>query len=238
MSTLDEAMSSFRAVQADLFGGKASEEHRAKQAEQAERMEQTRSANLAQGAHMRIADAGIPKGVVAVVRAIQEGDLCDMFAELPDPIPQAIRAFEAGPTRLVGLFGPVGSGKSVAAGYALIGALEGGRHGMWRTGSELGELGLDGDALRRRASAVDRLVIDDLGVEVSDPRMATKIASVILARFDALRPTIVTSNLSDRAELKARYGPQVIDRMMGKGGFAMTCKDQGYRRKVDVPDPA
>ena len=221
-------------IRADLFGKpERAKAHEAKQAAIAKRAELADTANRRQGARARIVDAGIPDRVMSVVREVQ-GSCIDPGYELADPIPQAMRAIQPGPTVLLVLLGPPGEGKSVAAGYALAHAIETGRQGLWRTGvqlaRELGSWDRQDSAMRHRAHDCDVLVIDDAGMESArDPKSGPLIAGLLLSRYEAERPTIVTSNLPRPDDLRIRYGAQIIDRLRTSGGLIWRCVGRNYR---------
>lgn len=106
------------------------------------------------------------------------------------------------PGLLVALTGPHGCGKTVAGSWTAV---------RWPldaqvvTARDLGEMP-DSDwsgfvAARARWMAVDLLVVDDLGSDRErdrGARAAARFASLVLARYDAGRATVVSANVGQR----------------------------------------
>lgn len=225
-----------RSIQKDLFGDKEKAAEAARVlAEREARSEAARRANLLQGAEMRIAEAGIPRRVLDKVRELQESSLADLGGELPSPIPECMRLVADGPTDIVVALGPVGEGKSVAAGYALIAALEQGKTGLWRTGvqiaTELASWDKEDAGVRRRAALVDILAVDDLGLEPDrEQKAARRIADLLKLRYESRLKTVVTSNIADAPTFLARYGSALADRLRTRHGLLTLCGGNAYRK--------
>lgn len=114
------------------------------------------------------------------------------------------------------LAGGVGTGKSCAAALWLV--ERGG--GAWVTAAELARIGAyDKDARARLEEP--NLVLDDLGVEYLDGKdyLLANVDDLISARYDALRPMVITTNLA-ATDFQARYGPRVWDRLREVGAWA------------------
>jgi DNA replication protein DnaC len=62
------------------------------------------------------------------------------------------------------------------------------------------------------AMCADLLLLDDLGADRVTEWVVERVYSLVNARYEANRPTIVTSN-AKLAELATRYGERVIDRL-------------------------
>lgn len=115
------------------------------------------------------------------------------------------------------LLGPVGVGKTWAALAACRPAHDAGLDvAYWPTGMLL-------DVLRPSSTAeveiadvidVDRLILDDLGVERPTDWTAERLDLIIDGRWRDERPTVVTSNLAPDA-LRAQIGDRTFDRIMG-----------------------
>lgn len=129
------------------------------------------------------------------------------------------------PPRMLVLLGPVGTGKTVAAAYAL--AREPGRYvtardlsvrfnGDWRNAEWC-------HALRRTRL----LVIDDLGAETADSREA--VQELINDRQVAGALTIFTGNLSP-AQFLERIGARAADRI-NQIGAIVECKGPSMRQR-------
>jgi DNA replication protein DnaC len=76
------------------------------------------------------------------------------------------------------------------------------------------------------------LVIDDLGAEYSDSKgfFASLFDEVVNARYENMRPTILTTNL-DVEGFAARYGERIVDRIREAGRF-LNCGAQSLRRRA------
>lgn len=61
----------------------------------------------------------------------------------------------------------------------------------------------------------DLLIIDDLGVEVTNQFTLSTIYNIINVRMSAKRPTLISTNLSS-SELRARYGDRITSRLQGE----------------------
>jgi hypothetical protein len=137
---------------------------------------------------------------------------------LPDGIAAVVRDWSDRPAgRSLVLLGSVGSGKTWAALAACRPAHDRGLDvAYWPTGLLL-------DVLRPGSTTqveiadvidVDRLVLDDLGMERPTDWTAERLDLIIDGRWREERPTVVTSNLSPE-DLRAQIGERSFDRIMG-----------------------
>jgi DNA replication protein DnaC len=122
------------------------------------------------------------------------------------------------------LLGAPGTGKTVAAAAALIAARdEDGRSVFgataWTSWADIVGFEIWSPRLRELAAARVLLVVDDVGHKGAD-----KVEAVALPRYDRLRPTIFTTNLSASAFEEAH--PRIFDRLHEVG------------RIIEVPGPS
>lgn len=150
------------------------------------------------------------------VRLIQAGEIRDT------PARRALAPKSGVEYALIVLSGNTGCGKTTAASEWVLGG-DGGMPGA-------GSLFVKAAALARwdcydveqmdRLLLAPRLVIDDLGVEYMDAkgRFLSVLTEVIDVRYDAARPTVITTGLS-AADFKARYRERIADRIREVGLF-------------------
>jgi len=112
------------------------------------------------------------------------------------------------------LLGNVGTGKTHAAVALSRMVHEAGGSLMFRSALALvDDLKPGGDERAMdRALSVNLLLLDDLGYERHTDFAADRVSRVITDRYDACRPTIVTSNLSPEA-LEGEVGPRIWSRL-------------------------
>jgi DNA replication protein DnaC len=115
------------------------------------------------------------------------------------------------------LAGDFGTGKSVAAGYALKR-----RPGLWMHSSEMVAIA-DDDRFHGadRLKALQRarlLVVDEIGKEQDSGSTKAKAAltSLLLTRYEERLPTVMTCNLGGKA-WKEYVDPRIPDRLAGDG---------------------
>ncbi len=119
------------------------------------------------------------------------------------------------------LCGAKGTGKSVAATWAVREAITTGSTAAFRRSSELAKLsGFDAgaaelDTLKR----VDLLVLDDVGTEQLNDWARAQLHELVDHRHEAYGRTILTSNLPWRGAggLEARLGERIADRVAQAG---------------------
>lgn len=116
------------------------------------------------------------------------------------------------------LAGDVGTGKSVAAAWALLEVAKQGQRIAFRRASEIARMsGFDVGAKDIAAlKSVGLLVVDDLGTECQTGWAASIFHELFDARHEAKRRTIITSNLK-RADARARLGDRLSDRVQQDG---------------------
>lgn len=86
------------------------------------------------------------------------------------------------------------------------------------------------DNIREKIADVDFLVLDDLGAEYKNDWILNTVDAVITHRFNSLKPTIITTNLSPD-ELKGRYAGRVIDRLKAS---SLTIVTDGESKRPDA----
>jgi DNA replication protein DnaC len=189
-----------------------------------------RPARIAQ-ARARLLEARIPSRYRAI--SFEHSDVIDMERRFPTQV-RELRAFvrEIGPNLDAGrglwLTGGFGTGKTALAMIVSRAAIDAGRAvaiyscprllGMLResidgprgTGSGVGGLVEFLDQL----TAVDLLHIDDLGAEHRTEWVLEQLYSIVNARYQDERSTLVTSNLS-RDELAEQLGERIVSRLEG-----------------------
>lgn len=114
------------------------------------------------------------------------------------------------------LFGAVGSGKSHGAVAACRLSFFRGLDVMFLPVVEmLDELRPGGpDGYLKDLMAVDRLILDDLGLERHTDWTAERLYALVNRRWMEERPTVATTNLSPEA-LEEAIGPRMFSRLMG-----------------------
>lgn len=112
------------------------------------------------------------------------------------------------------LAGDTGTGKSVAAGHALVVASQARQSVAWVTSAGFATAvgGFSGQAECERLKHVDVMVLDDFGAEHMTPFSVSVLFEVLHHRHEDGRRTILTTNL-DREQLRARLGPRLADRV-------------------------
>jgi hypothetical protein len=118
------------------------------------------------------------------------------------------------PTGTCVLSGQTGSGKNVAAMYAAIH-----RGGAYYLGSAISDIALGDSPLLLDLARVPLLVIDELGRETLIGPTLSRIDTMLTARHDNRRATLITTNLT-QPEFKKRYGDHTMDRVLSSGGYA------------------
>lgn len=111
---------------------------------------------------------------------------------------RGVRGWLQGSERWCLLVGPVGTGKSVAARWAVDRVIETGRWAFMTTAARLGRLSTWDDAGELdRLERADLLVVDDVGAEADNDHARVTLRSLLDTRHDRGRRTILTSNLVD-----------------------------------------
>jgi hypothetical protein len=167
----------------------------------------------------RLDMSGVPKGIRSVLAASFE----------PTEATQAVDAFLASEKRLLLLAGNFGTGKSVAAGYAIKR-----RPGRWMHASEIKKAArFEHEARMTELQTCRLLVIDDLGSEFNDGTGWARAAltELLLVRYDEGLLTIMTSNLDGKA-WKAYADPRVADRLGGTLGQVFGTAGVSRRKRA------
>lgn len=155
---------------------------------------------------------------------------------------QTVRAWLAADRELLVLSGPLGCGKSYAAAWAVHDGLPGSR---WVTSFDLSRISIyhpDLDVL------IDApiLAMDDLGVEYGDRKGAfdAMLDGLVSSRLANGLRTVITCNMPV-ADLRARVGPRLADRIAESGKVVMLTGDsmrqagvKPTRLKVKPVEPA
>lgn len=110
------------------------------------------------------------------------------------------------------LLGNTGTGKSVAASLAIRDAVVAGRSGVMMRASDFARVAGGFDGMADKLLSVWVLVIDDFGTEHLSDFARSVLFSVMSARHDMRKPTIITSNLSGQ-EFRERLGSRLADRI-------------------------
>ena len=174
-------------------------------------------------ARARSLEGRIPSRYRAI--SFEHSDVIDMERRFPTQV-RELRAFvrEIGPNLDAGrglwLTGGFGTGKTALAMIVSKAAIDSGRsvaiYSCPRLLSVIRESIDSGGVLTflDRVAAVDLLHIDDLGAEHRTEWVLEQLYSIINARYQDERSTIVTSNLS-RDELAEQLGERIVSRLEG-----------------------
>lgn len=127
------------------------------------------------------------------------------------------------------LVGPVGTGKSVAASWAVARVLETGRWALMTTAARVGRLSTWDDAGELdRLERADLLVVDDVGAEAANDHARVTLRSLLDARHDRGNRTILTTNLVG-GQLSKWLGERITDRI--KSSFVRVVTSGASMRK-------
>lgn len=149
----------------------------------------------------------------------------DLLAKGPDETPalNAVRAFLRGEERSLVLSGGTGVGKTVAAAWACLKALESrGAHGALFVTSAEAARRTASDYSRESSDLIDLmatvplLVIDDVGTG-APPVWRSRLEEVINRRYGARRRLIITTNAVTAAGLNDALGERCLDRIQHEG---------------------
>lgn len=166
---------------------------------------------------------------------------------------EAARAWKFSQATLLVLAGDVGTGKSLAAAWALWDRLVmstpknpwGQKIApdvrLWIAAPHLARLTAWSDEVAE-CERSPLLVLDDLGEEEASPKSIAILSSLITTRMANGLPTIITTNL-DQKTFRDRYGERIIDRIRqsgldenGKSKWWVRCTGPSLRGKVE-PKP-
>lgn len=152
----------------------------------------------------RLEMSGIPRGVRAVLGGAFEATEAT----------QVVDEWLAGTKRLLLLSGGVGTGKSVAAGYAIKRS-----PGRWMHASEIAKAArFENDDRMRELKGARLLVVDDLGSEFNDASGwgRAHLTTLLLERYEDNLRTIITTNM-DGKQWGAYADQRIRDRLVGDG---------------------
>jgi len=146
---------------------------------------------------------------------------------------QAIRAVDAmlsGDQTLLVLAGPGGRGKTIAGVHAIMECAG----GIFLNATDLAIASWYDRERWSNWKSTGLLVLDDLGEEFDDSRGGFQMAldSLINARYNAERRTIITTNLT-LERFRARYSSRVLRRIAECGRF-LEITDPDLSRKVSA----
>jgi DNA replication protein DnaC len=167
----------------------------------------------------RMSASGIPRGVLDVVVGGMESTEAT----------QAVDEWLPGGKRLLLLSGGVGTGKSVAAGYAIRRS-----RGRWLYAPNITKVASFGDKQAEALAtlrATKLLVVDDIGAEFSQtPGWGrTELANLIVDRYEDGLRTLMTTNLDAKA-WRGYADERLRDRLGGKLGLALVIGGKSRRR--------
>ncbi len=154
-------------------------------------------------------------------------------AAAPTPAIDATRDWlKSGKTWLL-LSGDVGTGKSIAAAYALKHAIEAAPYGAksaFRRASGVVRMSAFDEGARELEflKSASMLVIDDLGTEHATSWGQSLIHEIFDTRHDDRRRTIITTNIK-REQLKAALGDRLSDRI-AQDGKVVCLEGKSMRR--------
>ena len=197
-------------------------------------------------ARARTLEARIPKRYRAI--SFEHTDVIDIERRCPTQV-REIRRFVAaiGPNLDAGhglwLYGGVGTGKTALAMIVSKAAIDAARtvaiYSCPRLLSVIRE-SIDGGGVLPfldQLTAVDLLHIDDLGAEHRTEWVLEQLYTIINARYEEERSTLVTSNL-DRDELAAQLGERIVSRLEGMCELLPFWGADGRRVDYERPDAA
>lgn len=142
---------------------------------------------------------------------------------------RGVRGWLQGSERWCLLVGPVGTGKSVAARWAVAQVFETGRWALMTSAARLGRLSTWDDAGELdRLECADLLVVDDVGTEGYNNHARVTVSALLDARHDRGNRTILTTNLVG-GQLSRWLGERITDRI--KASFALVVTSGTSMRK-------
>jgi len=119
----------------------------------------------------------------------------------------------------IALVGPVGTGKTHLAAAVVNALVERGHYPLFVSVPDLiarFRAGIESGTAERQlllAKSAEVLVLDDLGAERVTDWAAEQLYRLINARYEALQPTIVTTNL-EPSELAEHLGERAVSRLL------------------------
>jgi DNA replication protein DnaC len=134
------------------------------------------------------------------------------------------------------LWGEPGSGKTTLAMAALATRIRQGRSGLYlREGALAGASLAQQDELYEKACTAGLLLLDDLGTtRAPPPRVVDLLEGIIVARVDARRPTLITSNERLGQALVEKLGERLVQRLVQADRIEVSGFNWRLRRRVEV----
>lgn len=138
----------------------------------------------------------------------------------PNAAVEAVRDWLSGNQSWLVLAGGPGTGKTVAAGVAVLDAARRGERAIVVDATELARVQAFGEGAGRldELQRARLLVLDDVGVAPLGDYARGVLHSVANYRHDRYLRTIITTNLRG-SELRAAIGDRLVDRIAGDGRF-------------------
>lgn len=138
------------------------------------------------------------------------------------------------------LCGDKGTGKSVAATWAVREAIRSGGTAAFLRASELAKLsGFDaGAAELEHLKRVHLLVLDDVGTELLTDHARAQLHELADHRHENYARTILTSNLRWKGALETRLGERIADRVAQAGRIVQIAPERSLRRPGKPPEAA
>lgn len=134
-------------------------------------------------------------------------------------------------------YGSCGTGKDHLAAALLLAAVEQGHTARFVNGERLWDMVCDGfrNDKPRKATVgpferVDLLCVSDPVTRTASEAQAASLYRLVDARYNRMRPTIVTINAADEREAKAMLGVRTWSRLCD-GGSLVVCRWPDYRQK-------
>lgn len=117
------------------------------------------------------------------------------------------------------MYGDVGTGKTTKAVAVLKRALQSGHGAFFIPMVQLVDnlLTMSRDERREfehRITNVSLLVLDDLGAEQAQPWVVNKIDAIVTARYNNMKPMIITTNIDIETAGVDKYNMRTIDRLV------------------------
>jgi len=115
--------------------------------------------------------------------------------------------------------------------YATVAGLIQLLRSTWRKGSEQSEMDL-----LRDLQSLELLVLDEIGVQYGTEAETVQLFEVLNRRYNAVRPTIVISNL-DLEGLKVYLSERAVDRLRENGGRLLVFDGESHRGQAPMEVP-
>lgn len=155
------------------------------------------------------------------------------LADFPGELQESLQRWIEAPGDGLFLSGAPGTGKSHLAAALLLRWRQSGRPGLWRAAAEFYRLlretyregGTAESSILQEHVEAGLLVLDDVGATGLSDHERRATLELLDARLNALRPTIVTSNLTV-AEIGERMDDRLGSRLASLRAFALRGRDR------------